>query len=187
MGTLKKEFGTISNLLTWFETETGRLSKIVGYLGILFSAFLYLNTQFNHFHKQGNMLYEIKATQDTMQTMQSLQMELSKLAIRTTKACYWRADSTGKTVEVGKEAEILTGYTAEELMGFGWFNHVLPADQSALQLNMANTLRTGTDFFAVFSMMRPDSSVVKIRSVAYKVTNRYGKITGYVGTLTRLD
>lgn len=187
MGTLRKEFSAISSLLEWLDTEGGKLAKIVSYFSIISGAFIYLNTQFNHFHKQGEMLVDIKATQDTMQSMQSLQMELSKLAIRTTKACYWRADSTGKTVEVGREVEILTGYTAEELMGFGWFNYVLPSDKYALQLNMVNTLKTGTDFFAVFSMMKPDSTVVKIRSVAYKVTNRKGKITGYVGTLTRIN
>ena len=186
MGTLKHP-GALSQLLSWLETESGKLSKIIGYLGVIGGAFLWMNTQFNHFHKQSETLNEIKQSQDTMAQMQSLQMELSKLAIRTTKACYWRADSTGKTVEVGREAEALTGYPAEELMGYGWFNHVIKDDQAALQLNMTNTMITRTDFFAIFTMMKPDSSYVKIRSVAYRVLDRRGKIVGYVGTLTKID
>lgn len=180
MGAVHQSKTFFTNFFEWLDTVSG---KVVGYitkLGILFGAFVYINVLITDF-KEG------KETLNRIDNNQNLTLQVSKLAIRSSKACYWRADSTGKTVEVGPEAEALTGWKADILMDYGWFNKVIEKDKAALRENMQNVRETGGNFFADFTMIKPDSTFIHIHSEAFKVLDSKGKVKGWVGTLQEIE
>jgi len=109
-----------------------------------------------------------------------------KLIIKKTGSCYWKADSSGKTIEVGIESLNLTGRPAEDLMGFGWINFVVQEDRAQLYDIIQKALVNHTDFYATFRMVKPDGSIIKVRSEAYRVVQN-NKIVSYIGMLTLVN
>lgn len=193
------------NFIQWFRTTEWLGKKLATWVAIASGCAPVLIGIFkanNWFDQQTNLMVEHKDVysyvlkqkkQDSLTIIQldAIARQQSYLAA-TTKflmsqkgGCYWYSDSSGQTVEVGPEAEALTGYKSDELVSYLWFTHVHPDDQPSLERTMDKCIKYGSDFYATFRMIMPNGDIIKIKAVAYKVEYK-GKIIGWRGQLYRL-
>lgn len=180
MSALKKPFLNIShNVQEWAKFISGLL--VVG--SFMVWAFNTTNQIKGYIHEQDSRHFKTTEQLTTI-TKQNLEQAVTqKLIIKKTGSCYWKADSSGKTVEVGIESLNLTGRPAEDLMGFGWINFVVQEDRDQLYEIIQKSLINHTDFYATFRMIKPDETIIKVKSEAYRVIQD-DKIVSYIGMLS---
>lgn len=180
MATLKKPFLNISQ-------KVQEWAKLIAALIILASsvgwAFNTTNQIKGYIHNQDSRHYKTTQQLNNISKQNLEQAVTQKLIIKKTGSCYWKADSSGKTIEVGIESLNLTGRPAEDLMGFGWINFVVQEDRNQLYEIIQKALANHTDFYASFRMIKPDGSIIKVKSEAYRVIQN-DKIVSYIGMLT---
>jgi PAS domain S-box-containing protein len=96
----------------------------------------------------------------------------------------FRTDGAGICVAVNPRWCELSGLTEEQSLGLGWRNAVHPEDRDRLAREQASHLAQGKNLRIEFRLLRPDSSIVWVLSHAVASMDEYGRIDGFVGTLT---
>ncbi len=94
----------------------------------------------------------------------------------------YRAEVDGTCTYVNRRWCELTGRTAESAMGRGWVAAIHPDDRDWLVAKWAAAGRA--PLRAEYRYLRPDGSVVWVLGQSVPQTDRRGRITGYIGTVT---
>ncbi|MGA2672413.1 MAG: EAL domain-containing protein [Terracidiphilus sp.] len=93
----------------------------------------------------------------------------------------WIMDAEGKTVEVSKRWEKLTGFTREQAQGFGWLDALHPDDveptKQAIEQAIANKIRTDVRY----RIRRPDGGWRWVRSRGYPRFGPTGEVICWYG------
>lgn len=112
-----------------------------------------------------------------------LDIKVASVALATNVG-YWKSDSRGHVVEVGRSLCIILGRTESEIIGNNWINIVHPEDRDRVKEEWDSSVADSRNFELVYRMVKSDGSIQKVKGVAYAIVKNYNLI-GYFGTLIK--
>lgn len=96
---------------------------------------------------------------------------------------YWyRADSSGYTIEVSPQLCALLGYSEEELKKEGWLSYVIPSERNTMKAEMGDCVKSFRDFRMPATFTHRDGSKHK-----YFVSAEHDKFSGWLGELKPIE
>ncbi|OYW61749.1 MAG: hypothetical protein B7Z31_02350 [Rhodobacterales bacterium 12-65-15] len=93
----------------------------------------------------------------------------------------YATNAAGQCIRVNTRWMEIYGQTIEESLGDGWTNCLDPSDRARVWQSWNETVATGTPFDQEFRVLRPDGSARIVRSVARRVEDGAGQVTGLFG------
>ncbi|MCE1253217.1 MAG: PAS domain S-box protein [Anaerolineae bacterium] len=96
----------------------------------------------------------------------------------------FHTDKNGSTTYINPTWSRISGWSAEESMGFEWLKAVHPEDRKIISENWQKSINLNSVSLADYRFIRPDGSTVWVIGQAVPELNSNNEIVGYVGTIT---
>src|SRR5271155_5753192 len=124
-------------------------------------------------------LEERKRAEDALRASEASLLEAQRL----TRTCSWRHEVLSGKVTVSAEGLAMFGIEPEDdasSVDFYWKRHH-PEDRPKVEQAYAAALIGKTDFKADFRLVRPDGTIINIRSIGHPILDERGDVVEFVG------
>jgi PAS domain S-box-containing protein len=95
----------------------------------------------------------------------------------------FHTDAQGSCTYTNTRWQLIFGLSLEQSLGEGWSSTLHPDDRGAVFSEWQRAAAVGREFMMEFRVMRPDTTMRQVRSLARAVLGDSGTVTGFVGTV----
>lgn len=99
-------------------------------------------------------------------------------------AAFFLTNLSGELVLTNRHWHTLTGRSDEAMLDHGWVSAIHPDDVARVTAGMGDPARVGLPLEDTYRILRPDDSIVWVRTNAVPLTEPDGTLTGYAGFST---
>lgn len=97
---------------------------------------------------------------------------------------YWKSDSKGNAIEVGKSLCAILGRTESEIKGSNWVSSIHTSDRIAVKNEWDSSVRDNRNFEMNYRFVKPDGSIQKVKGSAFAII-KDNTLQGFFGTLVK--
>ncbi|HNO70136.1 MAG TPA: PAS domain-containing protein [Bacteroidia bacterium] len=97
---------------------------------------------------------------------------------------YWKSDSKGNAIEVGKSLCAILGRTESEIKGSNWVSSIHTSDRIAVKNEWDSSVRDNRNFEMNYRFVKPDGSIQKVKVSAFAII-KDNTLQGFFGTLVK--
>lgn len=180
-----------NNFLNWISSTWGKVTALITMTTLIIKATLLFTEM-----KASDIRFqqEVRTRLDNIDNLGREIMEVqefskvrSKLVLKVLGAAYYVTDSIGQTVEMSTQASEITGWEVNELLGYKWHAHIPEPERGEMLKYMASTLASQTNFVYTYTMLKPDKTRVRIKTLADRVhyPNNPNRTRGYIGVILK--
>lgn len=163
---------TIEDIPTWLKAITGTVAGIwAAWKTVIKPLSEYVKIKNARNKALETLLHELPFIK--MAAMRSLE----KIQV------YWyRADSSGYTIEVSPQLCALLGYSDEELKKEGWLSYVVPVERLNMKNEMVECVKSYRDFRMPATFIHRDGTKHR-----YFVSAEHDKFSGWLGEIKPIE
>ena len=171
-----------AGILTWLESKISIPYKlattVIAIITLIIGGYKFYNNQQLQAAKRAELDTSITATLNSIQKEISFLSVSQKQNLDLNKVYWWRSDSSGATIEVGKATLYLLKRPSEDLMGTKWLNWI-PSEYHAEIIKEYNEAKIyKRDFKIVYHFLKGDGQYIKLQAIAtYANGDWFGTLT----------
>src|SRR5581483_2518830 len=95
----------------------------------------------------------------------------------------FETDAGGRCTYVNPRWSVISGFSAEDTLGFGWVQAIHPEDREAVERSWRSAFAEGRDWSSEHRLKTPDGLVHWVKVKAARIFSENGQRTGSVGTV----
>lgn len=95
----------------------------------------------------------------------------------------FESDSTGECIWANRAYLRVVGKSLEEVLGFGWINHIAPNDQEVVRARWIEAIKDGRDFVLDYHILTVTGAAQLVHGQAFPIRDIKNQVIGYNGTM----
>jgi PAS domain S-box-containing protein len=122
-----------------------------------------------------------------IEARQIFQEQSTKALMNSLNVGYWHADADGRATDCSRTLCRILERASDELLGLNWTLWLHPEDRDRVNNAWAFSVEKSTEFCEEYRFLQPDGGIVKVKGVAYPLYGHGNGLTGFFGTITRVN
>lgn len=108
----------------------------------------------------------------------------TRAAMQLSKIAHWESDKHGRCIFASKDLCDLSGYSAEQIKGYGWINMIPHDMRKKVQIEWEKCVKEERDFSMNYAYTHPEKGIIPVHGDAFIVRDNKGKMLGLIGIAT---
>lgn len=95
----------------------------------------------------------------------------------------FESNKSGECIWANRAYLRAVGKSLDEVLGFGWINHIAPNDQEVVRARWTEAIQDGRDFVLDYHILTATGGAQLVHGQAFPIRDTKNKVIGYNGTM----